>query len=62
MKINLRDDLVTDYSNRYEIGNLNESLTDKNTDKRVYMKRLANFRHCRTNETPLVSFQSAFEC
>jgi tankyrase len=47
IKKNLKNDIVTDYLNR--VSNEKANHVD------AYSKRLANFKHCRTLKTPLVS-------
>ena len=53
IKMNLREDLVSDYLHRYD----EKASCQFGADKKGYFKRLANFKHCRTSETPLVIFR-----
>ena len=54
IKKNLKDDVVSDYSNR--MANNNNNNNNNGEDMNTYAKKLANFKHCRTLKTPLVIF------
>ena len=52
IKKNLKLDVLADYLNRVS--------NEKRDEVSANSKRLANFRHCRTSKTPLVSFDDLY--